>query len=239
MRYRNNTGHILQMERAVEISPAPANKPTTLRRGWLKNGNTPGDFHNCARCGAKTRKGDPCRSPAMQNGRCRMHGGASTGPRTEEGREKCRRTHWKHGRYSQGSLRRSRFCIYAVQANILHTGIIAYRLFQAGLARGELDLADAPRELLQLDVKKHWRRLVRILGRMDTLDILQTSAQRRKWQPIQRAIKAATAMLSDMETIEDEPAASEKSFERSNEGQMESIPSHAPRGAELRKRHEF
>ena len=30
-------------------------------------------------CGAKTRKGARCRSPAMPNGRCRMHGGKSTG----------------------------------------------------------------------------------------------------------------------------------------------------------------
>jgi hypothetical protein len=32
--------------------------------------------------------------------RCRMHGGASTGPRTPEGLECCRRTRWKHGRRS-------------------------------------------------------------------------------------------------------------------------------------------
>lgn len=31
------------------------------------------------RCGAKTRSGAPCASPAMPNGRCRMHGGPSTG----------------------------------------------------------------------------------------------------------------------------------------------------------------
>ena len=31
-------------------------------------------------CGAKTRStGKPCRGPAMKNGRCRLHGGASTG----------------------------------------------------------------------------------------------------------------------------------------------------------------
>lgn len=30
-------------------------------------------------CGAKTRNGLPCKSPSMQNGRCRMHGGKSTG----------------------------------------------------------------------------------------------------------------------------------------------------------------
>ncbi len=29
------------------------------------------------RCGAKTRNGSPCKSYAMQNGRCRMHGGTS------------------------------------------------------------------------------------------------------------------------------------------------------------------
>ena len=28
-------------------------------------------------CGAKTRSGAPCKTPAMPNGRCRMHGGAS------------------------------------------------------------------------------------------------------------------------------------------------------------------
>jgi hypothetical protein len=29
-----------------------------------------------ARCGAKTRRGSECHSPAMPNGRCRMHGGS-------------------------------------------------------------------------------------------------------------------------------------------------------------------
>jgi hypothetical protein len=36
----------------------------------------------------------------MQNGRCRMHGGTSTGPRTEAGLVRSRRTNWKQGRYS-------------------------------------------------------------------------------------------------------------------------------------------
>lgn len=35
--------------------------------------------HNAPRCGAKTRRGTACRSPAMKNGRCRMHGGKSPG----------------------------------------------------------------------------------------------------------------------------------------------------------------
>jgi hypothetical protein len=36
----------------------------------------------------------------MANGRCRMHGGKSTGPRTAEGLERSRRARWKHGHYS-------------------------------------------------------------------------------------------------------------------------------------------
>lgn len=40
-------------------------------------------------CGAKTRKGTSCRNIALYlNGRCRFHGGLSTGPRTEEGKRK-------------------------------------------------------------------------------------------------------------------------------------------------------
>ena len=52
------------------------------------------------RCGATTREGTPCRAPVAWNattntplnGRCRLHGGLSTGARTEEGREACRRS---------------------------------------------------------------------------------------------------------------------------------------------------
>lgn len=50
-------------------------------------------------CGAKTRAGHPCRGQAMRNGRCRMHGGASTGPRTPEGLARLRARR-KHGLYT-------------------------------------------------------------------------------------------------------------------------------------------
>ncbi len=36
-------------------------------------------------CGAKTRAGGKCKAPAMRNGRCRVHGGASTGPVDQTG----------------------------------------------------------------------------------------------------------------------------------------------------------
>ncbi len=52
------------------------------------------------RCGAKRRDAGSCQSPAMPNGRCRMHGGKSTGPITPEGLERSRKANWKHGHYS-------------------------------------------------------------------------------------------------------------------------------------------
>jgi len=59
---------------------------------------------NAPRYGAKTRKGTPCKAPAMANGRCRMHGGKSTGPRTPEGLERSRKANFKHGYYSAESI---------------------------------------------------------------------------------------------------------------------------------------
>src|SRR5436853_3460166 len=52
------------------------------------------------RCGARSKRtGKPCRAAAMPNGRCKIHGGKSTGPRTPEGLE--RSSNWKHGRFSR------------------------------------------------------------------------------------------------------------------------------------------
>ena len=78
-------------------------RPHEKRRGWLKNGNPPGDFSKAPRCKAKTRRGTPCQCPAMANRRCRLHGGLSTGPKTAQGIERIRRAVTKHGRYTQAA----------------------------------------------------------------------------------------------------------------------------------------
>jgi hypothetical protein len=70
---------------------------STTRRGRLKNGNPSGDYLAAPRCGARTRAGGCCRQPAMRNGRCRLHGGKSTGPRTPEGRARCAAARFVHG----------------------------------------------------------------------------------------------------------------------------------------------
>ena len=51
------------------------------------------------RCGAKTRQGSSCQSPAMKNGRCRMHGGKSRGAPLGESHGL-----FKHGLYTKQSL---------------------------------------------------------------------------------------------------------------------------------------
>ena len=58
------------------------------------------------RCGARAKHtgGQPCKAAALANGRCRHHGGRSTGPRTAEGLERSRRSNWKHGNYSRESI---------------------------------------------------------------------------------------------------------------------------------------
>jgi len=41
-------------------------------------------------CGAKNRKGTPCkRKDLYSNGRCKFHGGLSTGPKTQAGKRRC------------------------------------------------------------------------------------------------------------------------------------------------------
>ena len=71
---------------------------------WRFGSNWPGE-----RCGAKTRKGTPCQRPAnKKNGRCRLHGGASSGPRTEVGRARISAANLRHGKYTKDKLEKRR-----------------------------------------------------------------------------------------------------------------------------------
>jgi hypothetical protein len=91
------------------------------------------------RCAAKTRPlGIPCRNWGMPNGRCRMHGGKSTGPRTAEGRERIRQANWKHGgRSAQAREEHKEF------RNLLHSakelsGYVPQRLMDDSITNEEV-----------------------------------------------------------------------------------------------------
>ena len=55
-------------------------------------------MHLSRRCGARTRSGSACRSAAMPNGRCRMHGGMSPGA------PKGNKNAFKHGHYTAEAI---------------------------------------------------------------------------------------------------------------------------------------
>ena len=74
--------------------------------------------HDGSKCGAKSRKGTPCGQAAgwgtdhPGSGRCKLHGGASTGPKTEEGKRKAAENSLKHGAYSDKLLNEQEKEIY-------------------------------------------------------------------------------------------------------------------------------
>ena len=79
------------------------------------------------RCLAKTRRGTLCRNPAIRGpNRCRMHGGKSTGPRTEEGKARSIAAHTKHGRRSREHVEK----VKAINAELRR---ITYELKRDGL----------------------------------------------------------------------------------------------------------
>jgi hypothetical protein len=72
-----------------------------MTRDHLRN---TGPMLSSQRCGAKTRTGKPCRSPAVQEKeRCRMHGGAA-GSGARRGNKNAR----KHGLYTREAMAQRR-----------------------------------------------------------------------------------------------------------------------------------
>ena len=57
------------------------------------------------RCGATARRGTACQRPAnKKNGRCRLHGGASTGARTKEGLARISAANLRHGKFTRDKI---------------------------------------------------------------------------------------------------------------------------------------
>ncbi len=84
-------------------------------------------------CGAKTRAGTPCkRRDFYLNGRCKLHGGLSTGPKTLEGKKRSAQTKdskcWPyevHGAWGKvGNFTK----ISLPQENILFLGLLDLKL---------------------------------------------------------------------------------------------------------------
>ena len=79
------------------------------------------------RCLAKTRRATLCQKPAIRGrGRCQLHGGKSTGPRTPEGRALSIAAHTKHGLRSREHVEK----VKAINAELRR---ITYELRRDGL----------------------------------------------------------------------------------------------------------
>jgi hypothetical protein len=135
----------------------------TQRRGRLLNGNPSGDFLLAPRCGVRTRAGGLCGGPAMKNGRCRMHGGASTGPRTPEGLARSRAARLTHGRYSADAMSALKYFFQWLAGQPGYKSRIAYADAQYfNLSANESRVAIARRSKRVPTVEQ----IVRVLGAM-------------------------------------------------------------------------
>jgi hypothetical protein len=84
----------------AKTSPAKRSGQRTLGLETRFGPNWPG-----RRCLAKTRQGSACQKPALKGkSRCQLHGGKSTGPKTEEGRARISALHYKHGRRTKEAI---------------------------------------------------------------------------------------------------------------------------------------
>ena len=87
------------------------------------------------RCGAKTRSGCKCQRPAVKRTvKCTRHGGKSTGPRTQAGRDKIAALHTTHGRLTKEKRhaaknraevgRKVRAEIKEIETNLIEQGVL-------------------------------------------------------------------------------------------------------------------
>ena len=98
------------------------------------------------RCGAKTRRGTPCQRPAHKiNGRCSLHGGLSTGPKTIEGLQRISEANVRHGRYIKGKLERQRRAAEVGRKVKAELKAIKQRLITAGFVDFDVNFKNSPK----------------------------------------------------------------------------------------------
>lgn len=69
---------------------------------------TAGGKIRCRRCNAQSSyTKQQCKKPALntsKTSKCSYHGGKSTGPKTQEGKDRIRAAHWKNGSFTKEAI---------------------------------------------------------------------------------------------------------------------------------------
>ena len=148
-------------------------------------------------CGALSKhSGLPCRAPAMANGRCRVHGGASTGPKDFTGNKNSK----VHGIYSQFETPEEQLLGDELIALDLWDELRSARLQYRRALAAQKKASDQP----ELDeISESANGVTRRLKRVDYQAVLDRLAARI--QSIIRDIKALTGQDPDGEDILDDP----------------------------------
>ena len=125
---------IIESSRSQEAVMDPMESTIVLAGGRIK----------CARCTARAKGSrEQCRKPAMRGKtKCRTHGGASTGPKTEAGKAAIRKAHLKHGEATLAARAEysEQVCRLQNLEDILHT----LRMTTATRTRGRKALGYVP-----------------------------------------------------------------------------------------------
>ncbi|MFN7949450.1 MAG: HGGxSTG domain-containing protein [Blastocatellia bacterium] len=150
-------------------------------------------------CGAMTRSGQPCHSPAMPNGRCRMHGGTTPSGVASP--------HFIHGGYSKHLPLRLAARINELTADPLllelrgDVAVITHRLYElyGRLYDGESgalwqELQDALKELRLQRASKNTARMVLALTRIEQL-IERGASDQETWAEINQQTLLRTRMI--------------------------------------------
>lgn len=144
-------------------------------------------------CGAKTRAGGLCKAPAMANGRCRVHGGKSTGPKNQAGNTNAK----THGIYSRFLSDDERYVWLQIEIGRIddELRLTRIRLMRALQAESEAQAKPELDEIVERDgaenvtarrEEKYKRRdyvaiIDRLTGRIESLE--KTRAELRRDEP--------------------------------------------------------
>ena len=86
--------------------------------------------------GQNPKGGTPCQRPAFKhNGRCRLHGGLSTGAKTADGLKQISDANLKHGKYTKDKLEAQRHAAKVGRRTLAKLKNIEAQIFLKGIEK--------------------------------------------------------------------------------------------------------